>query len=201
MIASSTLPEAFTRWPSIALFALTQTELAARPNAARMPRLSSRSFCFVPVPWALMYVTSRGTRPEIAKRASNEFLKRIAIGIQAGHMPGIVEDPAAEHLGINGSAALLSMIEPFEHEHRGSFSHDETAAIHIERPARLRWLGVIGQHAHVVKSGGEQRVNRFGAAGQREVALAILIARTALRTAMVPLAQAVELLSRGPHRS
>ena len=54
IIASSTLPEAFTKWPSMGLVALTQTESAARPNAVRIPRLSSTSFCCVPVPWALM---------------------------------------------------------------------------------------------------------------------------------------------------
>jgi len=54
VIASSTLPDAFTKWPSIDLTALAQARSAAGPNARRMPRASTRSFCCVPVPWTLM---------------------------------------------------------------------------------------------------------------------------------------------------
>ena len=47
-------------------------------------------------------------------------------------------------------------------------------AVEVERPAGLLRIFVVGQYSHLVKAGGEQRVDGFGAAGQGDVALPVL---------------------------
>ena len=79
----------------------------------------------------------------------------------------------AQHFGVDRRAAAAGVREPLQHEHRRTFAHHEAAAVHVERSAGLRGIGVIGQHAHVVKAGRKQRMDRLGAAGQREIALAV----------------------------
>ncbi len=63
--------------------------------------------------------------------------------------------------------------QPLDDEHGGAFAHDEAAAPAIERPACLLGIFVSGQHSHSLKPGGEQRVERFGTAGQGNVALTV----------------------------
>src|SRR5438874_12038613 len=89
-------------------------------------------------------------------------------------MASVVEDAAAEDFGVDTGAAFASMIESLEHEHGGAFAHHEAGAIRIEWPARLHRVRMVGQHAHVVKTGGKQWVNGLGAAGECEVALPVM---------------------------
>ena len=53
-----------------------------------------------------------------SQRDADQLLQRVAVGVEARDVAGIVENAAAEHFGINRGAAFLGMVEPLEHEHR-----------------------------------------------------------------------------------
>ena len=44
----------------------------------------------------------------------------------------------AEHLGVDGGAALFGVLQLLEHQHAGALRHDEAVALHVERPRRAR---------------------------------------------------------------
>ncbi len=64
---ASRLPAAAIVWPIIDL--LEDTSRPPSPNTRASARASMRSFCGVPVPWALAYCTSRGAAPARARAA------------------------------------------------------------------------------------------------------------------------------------
>ena len=88
-------------------------------------------------------------------------------------MSAVAEHASAEDFGVNRRAAIAGVAQSLEHQHRRPFAHHEAIAIGVERSAGLRGIVVLGEHAHVVEPGGKQRVDRFGAAGQCEVALSV----------------------------
>ena len=86
-------------------------------------------------------------------------------------MKGVVVQTVAEHLRVNVGAALLRVLQLFDHERRRAFSHDESIALEIERPAGQR--RIAGPLAHRFDDGkgakGERAERRFRAAGDDDI--------------------------------
>jgi hypothetical protein len=85
----------------------------------------------------------------------------------------IAHQSATEHFGINASAASARVAQSLKHDGRPALPHYETAAVRIEGTARGRRVVGLGEHAHVVKAGGKNRVDRLRCIDERLVALSV----------------------------
>ena len=173
VIASSTLPAAFTRWPSIDLVPLTQTLSAARPSARRMPARLDQVVLLRAGAVGVDVADFVGRQPRVAQRDGDQVGQGLALGVEPGDVMGLGQHLAAGQLGIDPCAASERVAEPFDDEHGRAFAHHESAAMPVERPAGLLRIVVLGQHAHLVEAGREQRMKSLGAAGQGDVALTV----------------------------
>ncbi len=107
----------------------------------------------------------------ISERIPHRANARFAARQRRGHVEGVVVQTVTEHFRQNVRAALLRMLQLLDHERRGAFSHDESVALEIERPASQG--GIAGPLAHRFDDGkgakGEGTERRFGAPGHDHV--------------------------------
>src|SRR5437773_1643385 len=59
-----------------------------------------------------------------------------SLGMRGGNVVGVGGTAAAEHLGIDGSAAMAGSLQLFQDQHPSTFAEDKAVTVAIEWPAR-----------------------------------------------------------------
>jgi hypothetical protein len=102
----SSAPAAPSRWPCMALVALTGTCGARAPNTAFSAAVSVASLACVPVPCALTASTSKALMPARLQRRAHGAWPALHAG--ARDVAGVVGQAVTQHLAQDGGAARLA---------------------------------------------------------------------------------------------
>src|SRR5688572_11607030 len=81
---------------------------------------------------------------------------------------------SGDEFRVDFCSPIEGMAEPFDHEHRRPFSHNEARAAGVKRSTSTRRILVVRQNFHVMKAGGKEGMNSFGTPGKCDVTLIVL---------------------------